>query len=69
MITLFAICLLNMVFWGRYLVDKTIKYDKYALELWISTELASENHFYKAKMKIYKESVFHRLLNLFTMRF
>ena len=37
-----------------------------ALELWISTELVPENNFYKAKMKIFKEIVFHRLVNLFT---
>ena len=28
------------------------QYDKYALQLWISTELAPENQFYRAKMKI-----------------
>jgi len=55
--------------WGPSLVNQSIKYDKYALELWISTELAIENQFYKTKMKIFKESVFHRLVNLFTVRF
>ena len=55
--------------WGRCLVNQSIKYDKYALELWISTELAIENQFYKTKMKIFKESVFNRLVNLFTVRF
>ena len=28
-------------------------YDKYALELWISTELMPENKFYKPTMKIF----------------
>ena len=45
------------------------KYDKYTLELWISTELVPENQFYKAKMKIFKESVFYQLVNLFKVRF
>ena len=55
--------LINLVFvfkiwfWGLYLVNKTIKYDKYALKLWISTELTPENHFYKAKMKIFKKCI------------
>ena len=40
--------------WGPCLVNQSIKYDKYALELWISTELAIENQFYKTKMKIFK---------------
>ena len=38
-------------------------------KLRISTEMAPENQFYNAKMKIYKETVFHRLVNLFTLRF
>ena len=54
-----------MVLWN----NQSIKYDKYALELWISTELVPENQFYKAKMKIFKESVFYQLVNLFTVRF
>ena len=32
---------------------KTIKYNKYALELWISTELTPENQFYKAKLNLF----------------
>ena len=39
------------------------------LELWISTELAPENHFHKAKMKTFKESVLHRLVDLFPRDF
>ena len=45
-----------------------IKYDKYPSELWISTKLTPENQFYKAKKKCSK-SVFHQLVNLFTVRF
>ena len=36
---------------------KTIKYDKYALELWISTELTPENQFYKAKMNSFSKCI------------
>ena len=43
--------------WSPCLVNQSIKYDKYALELWISSELAPESQFYKAEMKIFKESV------------
>ena len=40
-----------------------IKYDEYALERWISTELTPGNQFYEAKME-YSRSVFHRLVTV-----
>ena len=61
--------LLNMVLRSVSCQQDNHKYDKYALQLWISTELVPEKQFYKATIKIVKESVFHRLVNLFTMRF
>ena len=54
-ITSFGICFPNMGIEVHNLSTRQSinNYDKYALELWISTELMPENQFYKPKMKIF----------------
>ena len=67
-ITLFNICSPNMLLRSVCCQQGDKIWQKYALELWISTELTSENQFYNAKW-IHFKSVFYRLVYLFTVRF
>ena len=60
-IVLCSICVLNMVVES---VPSQPLVQNISLELWISIE----NQFYEAEMKIFKESAFHRPVNLFTVR-
>ena len=67
--TLFGIChlIILRLWYTACRVNQSNKYDKYSLELCISTALAPKSQCYNVKIKIFNENICHRFVNLFTL--